>query len=283
MDKCVQELARSILNPWDYSSCVPDGSHGTGKYSIKQATSIASGAAGTAIGFALSCGNNNAYSASSFPAAGAVQQYGANWLPADNNTAISALYGRTRLVSAGIRVGFTGNTINDSGVLLVAQMPAGMTLSNCNTSLSGLTSLAQYYKIIPFRQGAKLTWRPCDIDDQGAFVPPGASTLANDATTVPRPWLLIAVFGVVTAGASSMLVESCTNWEGQFQNPTFSPGGLSDHGSGPASVGWYEHVQNAIRTVAPIAAAVYAGLYPEGRSQGTTRLLTTGGPMVEEV
>lgn len=284
LDPCILELGRSVSDPWSFSSCIPDGSHGTGKFSIMQTSTITTGV-GNACAYFLSCSSHNNYAYADSGNGAATITVGGNWVAATNTAAIVALYARTRLVSAGIRVGYIGTTTNDSGVLLVGQVPATVSPASFNgKDLGGVSALCQYYKVIPARQGATIAWRPCDYDDQGAFAENAATGSTATQALVPRPYLVVCAFGIATAGAGSLLIESVTNWEGQFINPTFSPGGISNRGgASSAVVGWYEKVQNLTSTVAPIAAAVVRGLWQLNSAASPTRLLTRGGPIVEEV
>jgi len=277
---CVRELRNSVLDPWEFVSCIPDGAHGVGKFSIKQSSQAATTATGSCVGYALSCSSPQVYDLTGL-SAGATSLFGSNWSAAANYAAISNFYGRKRLVSAGIKVGFTGNTTSDSGIICFAQIPAGITLANLSgITLAQLTALAQYYEITPVRNGGRITWRPCDYDDQGAFVEDAATTLANSATTVTRPYLVAIVFGMAINGAGSILVESVTNWEGQFVNPTFSPGGNTAN-IAPAVPGWFELAQNAYR----IAAPILTGALDIGWPQRQTKPLSImgRGPTVEDL
>lgn len=260
------ELARSISDPFNYSSCIPDGAHGVGKFTIKQMDQIATGT-GTAMGFALACMDHVTYSKVDTASANATPTFGGNWTNAVNSTAISALYSRTRLVSAGIRATYTGTTTNDSGVMLLGQVPASVALSVFNSApLASALAACSYVKSIPLRQGSQITWRPCDYDDQGAFNK--VETVQTVASTgLARPWLICLVYGAAANGAGSVLVESVSNWEGQFQNPTFSPGGQATASGAPAEPGWFELAQNATRYLAPIVSLVSSDGWPSRSAQ----------------
>jgi len=185
-------------------------------------------------------------------------------------------------VSAGIKASFCGATATDQGVLVVAQMPASVAPSGLNgLNLAQISAVAQYCKVVPLRNGAKITWRPCDYDDQGAFAAVSASAgTITTVATVSRPYIFAFTFGAA-ASSAPMLLEHVTNWEGQFKDPTFSPGGLNETmGGAPAVTGWFEKFQNIIRFVEPIVPLFMGNGYEAPRMiTGTKR----GHPSIEEL
>jgi hypothetical protein len=179
-------------------------------------------------------------------------------------------------------VSYAGTTTNDSGYVLVGQVPASVAPGDFNNlDLANATAKCQYYKVVPAREMSKITWRPCDYDDQGAYATVGitAQTLASEQS---RPWLIVVGYGLATNAASSLLVEHVTNWEGQFRDPTFSPGGTTEAARNPAAPGWYERLHNIVRFVGPIVSSLVAGDLPSRQNQAT-KLLTQGGPLIEEL
>ncbi len=280
-DYCAAEVARSVADPWNYSSCIPDGAHGVGKFQIRQTGTVYTGT-GTTCGVALSCSDFSNYIRLDVNSTSINATYNGNWGSASNAVAMTALYSRVRMVSAGIKIVFQGNTTADSGSILFAQIPASVPLSVINgLSLDQVAAVSQYYKVVPARQGGTITWRACDYDDQGAFQQVQANAAVSSAAVAYRPWLLVQVFGAQAAGSGTFLIETVSNWEGQFANPTFSPGGATTMGGDrPAEVGWFERAQNLVRNITPVVSALMT-ILPSQQSR-PTRLLTQG-PTIEEL
>ena len=80
-----------------------------------------------------------------------------------------------------------------------------------------------------------------------------ASSVAN---TVPT--LVAIVYGAST-GSTVLQTEIVANWEGQFTEQTFLPGGIEDSTRKPAELGWYEKALNIANQFEQIAPMVYAG------------------------
>lgn len=256
---CVAELARSVINPWVHAACIPDGSTGTGKFTQKSAATIITGSTGTTLGMAMNfeSPNNSVFVDGSGTTGNMAYPPGSQWSPDTNASTINAFYSRIRPVSGAIRAYFTGNTTNDSGLLVVAQMPPSVLPSTLNgQGLIAIVQNAQWYKIVPLRNGAHAEWRPSDIDDQGVFAAPVSQTTLNSAAAVPRPWLLVQAFGAQTAGAATLAVEWIRNWEGTYRDPTFNPGGVSVTDVVPAEVGWYERARSLFNKVAPLGMLI---------------------------
>jgi len=251
-------FARSLADPWSMSSCIPDGANGTGCFSIKQSIVLGTGT-GTCVSFVLnpqSITNNQKVDTASTAATPTLT---GNYTNAPQSASIQALYGSVRVVSAGIKVRYVGNTQTDQGILVIGQFAEDYAPSNLNgASLTTFQNAAQNYKIYPLRSGASLTWRPQSVDDCINF---WASTSAAAALSSPPsgPWLAFAVYGATANTASLVIADAVTNFEGQFISQTFLPGGLEAIAK-PAEAGWYETAVNAVRLLDPIVPYVSSTL-----------------------
>jgi len=284
MPNCIAELARSVANPWAYSACIPDGSTGLGKYTLKQVDSLVTGATGTALGVALSCSDVVNYIKLNTGGLVATQTFTGNWSSAVSTTS-TTFYKRNRLVSAGLRVTFAGNTATDSGMLLFGNVPASISpVAFDGVTMSVAMSFMNYCKVIPARNGGTITWRPADADDQGDLYENLAASALTNAAVVYRPYLICLAYGMSTNGAGSLYVETVTNWEGQFQNATFSPGGQTTMAAPTPAASWYERGHALYNKIAPIAAVFgnAAVGYLSQSNATSSNLLTMGSGITVE-
>lgn len=283
---CIHELARSVLDPFRYSACIPDGSTGSGKFSTKATFQIATGAGGSCGMFALNPGElNNEY----FILSGATTSEPAvsgNWVASTQTTAITTLYQRVRPVSAGFRLSYTGSTMSDQGVLVLMQVPAGFLLSTFNLgTLYNNSAAAQWYKIIPLRQGGTIIWRPGDVDDQGVFTAVQANAAVSSSTVVPRPYLVGFIYGAA-ASSSVATIEYVVNYEGQYRSQGFAPGGINTLSAPAPEVGWYERAHAMYNKVAPIVSLIAENgfnMMAAARSPASNLVTARSGITVEEL
>jgi len=278
---CARELARSVVDPWSYDACIPDGSKGTGKFTVRNAGSLVSGT-GTSYGLFLNGDPFNMYAIDSSSAL-AVTNYPAAtlWTAATQATQIVNLYSRLRVVSMGIRAYFTGATMNDPGVLAAYQSTGRNVNSFSGQNLATVTGNMQYYKVAPLRNGIQITWRPDDYEDQGLFFVPAGAVSAYSALVPGPPIIGFQAFGVATGGLSSVYYETVVNFEGTFENTQLMPGGSASVPQTAAEPGWYETVQNLVSNVAPIIdyfgkslEAMHSPLPVVGVGRGTQKMIT---------
>jgi len=249
-DQLSRDLAKSLANPFEVSACIPDGSRGVGCFSVKISTTLATGT-GTCTSAAInldprSIAFNDSGSANTTPT------ISGSWSATNAISTIQANYDAYRPISAGIRITYISNTQTDGGVLLLGQVGGDTPLSTFNgKTLSNASALCSYYKTIPLRNGAELTWRPTEMDDMMAW-----SATAGSASLVSvgqaTPYLICFIYG---GNASSTLaqLDYVVNFEGRFSNQTFLPGGIDTVSPHPkAETGWFEKAQNFIRLVEPI-------------------------------
>lgn len=244
-------LAESLLNPFEISSCIPDAAVGVGCFSVKIATTIGTGT-GTSCGLALQ-GNPDGISYRDNGSAGNTPTISGNWSATNAISAIATNYDAVRIVSFGLRMSYIGNTQTDGGVILVGQVGPDIPLSQFNgASLSNASAYTQYYKTIPLRNGAEITWRPTEMDDQAGWQDITSNQPAVTSSTY-APYLIAFVYGATTAQASLVQVDYVVNFEGRFSNQTYLPGGVDTKAAMPkAEMGWYESTLNLIRMAEPI-------------------------------
>lgn len=246
-------LAKSLVNPFEYSACIPDGSRGIGCFSVKQTMTLMTGTTGTTYSIFVNPSNPGAIYAKDDGGTGPHPSYGTgNWSAAASNSTITSVYRNIRPVSAGIKVTYTGTTINDGGVLFLGQFPAGSDLTSVanGVNLAALANKTMYFKTFPLRSGGMITWRPSDMDDIMNFQP--NSNPWGLATTINTPYIGAVVYNAVTNSASSVQVEFVVNYEGQYSLQTFLAGGLNNNIQNPAEPGWFEKALNFVRKVEPI-------------------------------
>jgi hypothetical protein len=277
--QCVIDLSRSMKDPFNYSACIPDGTKYLSSFTTKQTGNLVTGTAGTAVGIYAGLQPDAFLIADSTGTASTIT-IPANWSAAGSVATIANLYSMYRVVSAGIKVWYTGASLSDSGVLIAGQMSSQFPISTfdggSSTTLSGAAST---YRIGSVRDGVSITWRPEDLHDQADLFDVD-STVNTKSTLCDHSWLFIAGFGLATNGAGSLQYEIIVNFEGQLANGTFMPGGQTV--PEPAAPGWYEKAGNILKSVpaygrplADMASTVY-GAYNSvyGGANGMRRLMS---------
>ena len=249
MGSCTYKYARSLANPFEFSSCIPDGSVGTGVFSVKQVYTLGTGVGGSCCGLCVGM----------MPEAGIIVDTGSTqatpliastWTPVAGITTIAGLYAKTRPVSCGIRASYVGNTQTDQGVIVMAQYsggnPPGSKLAS--QPLNGLGTSAMYYNAYPLRSGGQIIWVPDDMMDCAEFYQFATTGLSN-STVLRTPYLVLYAYGANANTAAVLQVEVIWNYEGQFGNSGILAGGISQEALAPAETGWYDRAKNALSTV----------------------------------
>jgi hypothetical protein len=248
-------LAESWMNPFLRSACIPDGSNGTGCFSVKQDVQLNTGAAGSSC--ALFLGPiPTAYSYTDAGSTAVTPTVTGNWAAVQQLASITALYGKYRPVSCGMRGCYTGPTQTDGGVVVVGQVNGACPISNFNgTPLSTAVLYFQDYKIYPLREGFEVTWRPNDEDDVMNFI-----TVAGSSVPVVNGFNTSYLAAIVYTAASSQSTLNCeliVNFEGQYESQSFLPGGIRTNVQ-PAEIGWYGKAKNMILGVPAISSFIHS-------------------------
>jgi hypothetical protein len=250
------DLAMSWINPFERSSCIPDGSNGTGCFSLKQQFLLGTGTNGTSNILAL-CPNINAlyYQGGNTPTATTPVVTG-NWSAALSLASVQTMYQSTRPVSLGLRATYVGNTQTDGGILLVGQVAANFALSDLNgASLTAAAYQFQYYKIYPLRNGCEVTWRPEEQEDM-EWTSSGTETVATSAGQIV-PTIVMAIYGCNSATASLVEVEAVSNFEGEYVNQNFLPGGINAlTNRSTIEPGWYEKAKQFVSAIEPVVPMI---------------------------
>lgn len=257
-----RKLVQSLADPWSVSACIPDGANGTGCFSIKETHILGTGVGGSCTGISFNpqgIKNFTKDDNAGTPSTAATPTITGSYVVASQATTIDTLYSAARLVSAGIKVRYVGNTQTDQGILIVGQVSEQVAPSSFNgLSLQAMQALMQNYKIFPLRSGGTITWRPQSMDDTIQFGSTAGTAVAiSTAPTVP--WLIAYVYGANAATASLITCDLIANYEGQYKSQTFLPGGI-DAVAHPAEPGWYESALNAVRKLDPIMPYVASTL-----------------------
>lgn len=254
-------LAASMLDPWNKSACIPDGSKGAGCFSIKGQAQLGPGAGGSICGFFLALDVNN-MTLGSTGGTTSTLVLPTNWSPATQLAAIQSVYGRYRPVSAGIKVYYVGSTTSDSGSLCLFQVPGTVTVNNfAGTNLSntgGAPQYAQWTKYDAVRNGGQMTWRPEDEEDFQFYTTNGPNENTSSVLPTGTPYLGVIADGL-TSAAGAIRIEWIVNFEGQFQGTVFTAGSRVEN---PAIPGWFEKAMNGVKAVTPFAVtamSLYGG------------------------
>jgi hypothetical protein len=236
----VVDYIQTQIDPFTKSSCIPDGSNGTGCFTVKQVSQLSTGAAGTSCAQILTARvTSQSYADSGSTAATPTLPGGTNYTAGPSLTTIQALYAMYRAVSAGMKATYIGPTQTDGGLILVGQVSGQLNPSAFNgLTYAAAANLFMNFKVFPLRNGAQITWRPEDMDDQMQWVS-AQGAVATLSAGPGTPYLLLIVFGA-TASQAQLSIEWVVNYEGQFQQQTFLSGGLNNIEKVPAEPGWYE-------------------------------------------
>jgi len=253
----------SWQNPFEFSACIPDGSNGTGCFSLKQDIVLSTGVAGTCCGI-IAAPLPAALYYNDSSSVNATATIAGNYSQATQITQVNSLYGKYRPISMGIRGAFVGATSSDQGVIVVGQANGSLLASTMNgATVTSMSALLSSYKIFPLREGFEIVWTPEDSPDVSQFNPT-VSTVYPVNTGFSAPYLVAYVFGAAST-AGCLNVELIANFEGQYESQTFMSGGINV-AQKPAESGWYESAKNFILGVEKIvphvrsAAAIYNGV-----------------------
>jgi hypothetical protein len=261
----VQKLIMSVLNPWEVSACIPDGSKGTGCFTIRELGVITTGATGSAGSVILIPQSPYGMFAIDGSSNSATYTVAGNFADASGIATAAALFKACRCVSAGVRLTYVGNTINDQGVITAAQIgPQVVYSTTFNTGTPGtINSNSQWIHQEPLRNGIEVTWRPDDEMDYAKFVDLNTGSVST-GTERTKPGIFIGLDRLATAGACAINYEIVANFEGVYGTQGVIAGGMNMPGYGQQSItsnGWYEGLSKVIDNITPIAAAVGGAAY----------------------
>lgn len=243
------EYAKSILDPFRFAGCIPDGAAGTGCFTVKDSGTLTTGSTGSAYGILMTPNCDSFYIRDS---GGSVAQttIGANWGSCAGDATVDLLYEEARPVSAGIRVKYTGSTTNDQGVIVAAQFGSNVFPNSLNgLTLTSFCNAAMWFRVYALREGAVITWRPTAMTDH-SMTRVQVSPLSS-STQAANSYIAVYVFSAATSGASSCWYELVANFEGRFKNQNILSGGNRVTQPAPAEPGWYEKAQQMVRGVLP--------------------------------
>lgn len=257
--QATRHLARSLADPFVQSACIPDGSKGTSCFTFKQTGVLTTGATGSC--YSLACGlESNKFVYVDSGSNSAAPSLAGNWSVATGAGTLITTFQSYRLVSAGIKISYTGTTVNDSGVIIVAQVPANQALSvYSGNTLTNLANTMNNYKTYPLRNGAVISWRP-NAEDVMSEWRVSSNTVTASTDNNDHPYLLVAVYGAAINGASSCQYEVIGNYEGQYKLQSFIPGGISSQSSDSttAEPAWYENSMRLLQNVPAIVPYITA-------------------------
>ncbi len=255
-----RKLANCIVDPFSGSACIPDGNRATSCFTMHEQVTLTTGG-GTCYGIVVQPNPQNFIipdSASANP----TPTMPVNWNPSAAVVTLANQFRDVRPVACGIRMNYTGNTINDQGVIIVGQYSQDFTATQfTGKSLAQVAASSSWYEIVPLRQGAQVTWRPDNMEDMAnwsTFTTAGGSV----STVNTLPMLYAFVYGAAVSGASTVQVEVICHMEGKIAQQSFIPGGLQTAGSGlqVAEPGWFETAYNFARNIKPYTPLVNSAL-----------------------
>jgi len=250
------KLARSWANPFEVSACIPDGSRNVGCFSLRQTGQLITGVTGTIVGVAVNADYNNNLYTDVTSNNTALTVCSGNWSASAGATTALANYSKYRVVSMGLRLTFIGASLSDSGVLVGGVVSGGTPLSTLGgKSVSSFANLFQNFKTIPIRNGMTIVWRPNDVEDCTQFINP--VTTGATTQTFNSNYLAAWAFGAATGSSTVLQWETIVNYEGQYNNMSFVPGGVEQVGaSNEAEPGWYEKATNMVSKLTQVMPTV---------------------------
>lgn len=248
------KLACTIAKPFECTSCIPDGSSGSGCFSVKNAFPLATGVAGSCAFLAVMPNVDSNYFLYNNGTASAPVVAG-SWSSATSFATIDSLYASVRPISAGIKCVYTGPTQTDGGSILVGQVSKDVTLSSFNgLTMAQAAILILNYEIYPLRNGCTISWKPSQVDEMTTF-----QDIQGSPITVAsgNPDTYIVMICYATAASQNIgTVEIISNFEGRFKNQAFLSGGLDSSKMSPTEPGWYEKTQAYLKDVDLISPAI---------------------------
>lgn len=242
---CVRELAKSVAQPWLYSACIPDGSKYLTPFTIRQTGNIGPGTGGSCAGVFAGL-QPDAFTVVDTGNTTAVAIVPTNWTTATQITTLGAQYTKYRVVSASLKVWYTGSSLNDQGTLIMGQLSSEVHPIDFNGSaLTAFAANSSYNHVGSFRQGGTIAWRPEDFESMALLytVDISADTTSADLNV---PYLYAYAYGC--AATATFQYEITVNYEGYSKNQTYIPGGLNRVES-VAAPGWYEKVSNMVKDI----------------------------------
>lgn len=263
----------SLLNPFDNAGCIPDGAAGTGCFSVKENRAMVTGAStANTMGFIVQPNVDNMYLTAT--SGTDILTWAATWSGGVSDTTVDAQYSTARPISAGIRATYTGSTLNDQGIIIVAQFDSNVYPHTLTNALN-VTTAAMWYEIYPLRHGATILWRPTQMNDT-RMVRVGTAPYASAGAT-DVPYIGVFVFNAAPAGASALVVEYIVNLEGKYKLQTFIPGGVKNFASQePVVSSWYEKTLEVLSKVQPFVPSGSA-LLNAGANYASTLIGNTLG------
>lgn len=262
MNKCVVDLARSIADPFSYSSCIPDGSKHKAPFTVHQIGILQTGTTGTCYGIALGLQPDGLMYLDNNGTTSTARVVNANWSAADRVNNIGTQFTQYRIVSAGLRLFYTGSTLNDQGIIAFGTMGSESLVTAFNGQDVGqMTQQSSSFKIVPLRSGGGITWRPEDTNASADFY--DVSTTALPVIThTDHSWLYAWVFGAANNGQSSVEYELVVNYEGYIGTTSFAPGGvgIGQNAQEVAVPGWYEQTLNMVGNVSQYVPNIISGM-----------------------
>jgi len=252
------QLAMSLTNPFDTTTCIPDGARGTGCFSVKGSAGLGTGAAGTACCFLLNLDPANQTFGQNSGTVGTWTLPGTSlWTQAPQLAAIQNIYSRFRPISAGVRVYYVGATQTDQGTIVASQISGSTFASNLNGTNTGNSTLStdsMWLKWANLRNGIEICWRPEDQEDYTFSSTTNANTTLGSLTPTQTPFLFVGVDGCQSS-SGILRIEYVVNYEGQYQNVNLTVGSQTLKA---AQSGWFEKTMNMIRNVSPFATTLSA-------------------------
>lgn len=246
------ELAQSMLDPFEYSSCIPDGATGVGCFTCREQGTITTGLAGSVGGIFVNA-NPSVLQYVDTANTTALNVVTGSWAASSSVVSIRNLYKTFRPVSMGLRVEYVGPTNTDSGTLYGLQTANDFTISVFNGLGPGAgANVSAYFQRYPIRNGCFISWRPQGHTDQADWqLMPAATSLVSVQQLTP---IIGVLFDGAAASQSVLSFELVVNFEGQFLTQGFMPGGISTRvASMKTTPGWFEKMKMIVDKIKPIA------------------------------
>jgi len=155
------------------------------------------------------------------------------------------MYRAYRIVSAGVKVTYTGSASYNKGIIVAAQLPAhSLPVYYDGFTAPQLMASSSKAQVTSVRDGVYITWRPESSLDAVTWRSVEAYSGFDQFSLieVDVPLLVACVYGAETNGQGYFHWEYTLNLECQYKLTPFTPGSRSLAGNSTVpEIWWYEN------------------------------------------
>jgi len=282
MSNQASHLNRALANPWYGNACIPDGSANVGCFSVKETGQLTVGTtskiAAIFVTPDLNIGlyvKNGAVGVS----AGNIDIPG-NWVVPTKIATIDNMFKRFRPVSLGLRITYTGPTLNDQGSILYGRIPSGFAANDFNNAAAASVgnSLLSDFAIRRASEGCEITWLPSDMVEMSEFKVIVTTGSITSTTGYGLSGIMAVAYGLDSTTAV-FNYEIVANYEGQYEGRNLYVG--QSLGAAPVEPAWYEKALNfANKVVGNVdAGKIISGVRTASQVYSAVRMMDGRGLM----